>query len=201
MTLCPSWLSLLLTFQWLINQEVVNWYQFVRLPDFCMIFSSTTLIQYWVSCPECDFRGRWLPCEYGLLSFFLFFYLFEQWLCVPFVLMSPFSADITKTALNSTYQAPWIGSVDNENAAKWIDNFLLLVRTVFSNFVSVSGPILSPVLSHVLIWKVSVIYRIHAWNSHFGLHDGHNWQQMAKDKHAQVYTESVVLSCFSSGSW
>uniref|UniRef100_A0A3Q3VXP3 Solute carrier family 5 member 7 n=1 Tax=Mola mola TaxID=94237 RepID=A0A3Q3VXP3_MOLML len=51
---------------------------------------------------------------------------FSLWLCVPFVLMSPFSADITKTALNSTYQAPWIGSVDNENAAKWIDNFLLL---------------------------------------------------------------------------
>ncbi|XP_073342342.1 high-affinity choline transporter 1-like isoform X2 [Pagrus major] len=48
------------------------------------------------------------------------------WLCVPFILMSPHSADITKTAFNFTYQAPWIGSVDGDRAWRWIDNFLLL---------------------------------------------------------------------------
>nr|XP_046263098.1 high-affinity choline transporter 1-like isoform X2 [Scatophagus argus] len=48
------------------------------------------------------------------------------WLCVPFILMNPHSADITKTAFNFTYQAPWIGSVDKERAWRWIDNFLLL---------------------------------------------------------------------------
>ncbi|XP_070769551.1 high-affinity choline transporter 1-like [Enoplosus armatus] len=51
---------------------------------------------------------------------------FSLWLCVPFILMNPHSADITKTAFNFTYQAPWIGSVDKERAWRWIDNFLLL---------------------------------------------------------------------------
>ncbi|XP_036933315.1 high-affinity choline transporter 1-like [Acanthopagrus latus] len=48
------------------------------------------------------------------------------WLCVPFILMYPHSADITKTAFNFTYQAPWIGSVDGDTVWRWIDNFLLL---------------------------------------------------------------------------
>ncbi|XP_029297775.1 high-affinity choline transporter 1-like [Cottoperca gobio] len=51
---------------------------------------------------------------------------FSMWLCVPFILMNPHSVDITKTALNFTYQAPWIGSVDKERAWRWIDQFLLL---------------------------------------------------------------------------
>ncbi|XP_035525720.1 high-affinity choline transporter 1-like isoform X2 [Morone saxatilis] len=50
----------------------------------------------------------------------------SMWLCVPFILMSPHSADITKTAFNFTYQAPWIGSVDKDRAWRWIDNFLIL---------------------------------------------------------------------------
>uniref|UniRef100_A0A8C2YZL5 High-affinity choline transporter 1-like n=1 Tax=Cyclopterus lumpus TaxID=8103 RepID=A0A8C2YZL5_CYCLU len=48
------------------------------------------------------------------------------WLCVPFILMSPYSTDITKTAFNFTYQGPWIGSVEKEEVWRWIDNFLLL---------------------------------------------------------------------------
>ncbi|XP_051275493.1 high-affinity choline transporter 1-like [Dicentrarchus labrax] len=48
------------------------------------------------------------------------------WLCVPFILMSPHSVDITKTAFKFTYQAPWIGSVDKDRAWRWIDNFLIL---------------------------------------------------------------------------
>lgn len=45
--------------------------------------------------------------------------------------MNPHSVDITKTAFNFTYQAPWIGSVDKERLWRWIDNFLLLVRPAF----------------------------------------------------------------------
>ncbi|XP_039669615.1 high-affinity choline transporter 1-like isoform X4 [Perca fluviatilis] len=41
---------------------------------------------------------------------------FSLWLCVPFILMNAHSTDITKTAFNFTYQAPWIGSVDKERA-------------------------------------------------------------------------------------
>ncbi|KAM4621571.1 high-affinity choline transporter 1-like [Polymixia lowei] len=48
------------------------------------------------------------------------------WLCVPFILTNPLSVDITKTALNYTFQAPWTGKVDAEIAWRWIDNFLLL---------------------------------------------------------------------------
>ncbi|XP_034545066.1 high-affinity choline transporter 1-like [Notolabrus celidotus] len=53
----------------------------------------------------------------------VFFFL---WLCVPFILMNPHSADITETAFNYTYQAPWIGSVDGDRAWRWIDNVLIL---------------------------------------------------------------------------
>ncbi|KAL6117560.1 uncharacterized protein ACO6RY_15318 [Pungitius sinensis] len=48
------------------------------------------------------------------------------WLCVPFIFMNTHSTDITKTAFNFTYQAPWVGSVDKERAWRWIDNFLIL---------------------------------------------------------------------------
>ncbi|KAM7000189.1 high-affinity choline transporter 1-like isoform 2-T2 [Tautogolabrus adspersus] len=51
---------------------------------------------------------------------------FSLWLCVPFILMNPYSADITRTALNFTYQAPWVGSLDKESMWRWIDNFLIL---------------------------------------------------------------------------
>uniref|UniRef100_UPI003AAD9AB0 high-affinity choline transporter 1-like n=1 Tax=Centroberyx gerrardi TaxID=166262 RepID=UPI003AAD9AB0 len=48
------------------------------------------------------------------------------WVCVPFALMNPFSLDITQTALNNTFQAPWIGSLEVERAWIWIDSFLLV---------------------------------------------------------------------------
>ncbi|XP_030002298.1 high affinity choline transporter 1-like isoform X1 [Sphaeramia orbicularis] len=51
---------------------------------------------------------------------------FSLWLCVPFILMNPHSVDITKSAFNFTYQAPWVGTVDSDRAWRWIDNFLLL---------------------------------------------------------------------------
>ncbi|XP_056149922.1 high-affinity choline transporter 1-like [Lampris incognitus] len=51
---------------------------------------------------------------------------FSLWLCVPFILTNPVSVDITKTAFNYTFQAPWTGTVDAEKAWIWVDNFLLL---------------------------------------------------------------------------
>lgn len=48
------------------------------------------------------------------------------WLCVPFVLMSSYTDDITKSAHTFTYQAPWTGSVNKQNVWIWLDNFLIL---------------------------------------------------------------------------
>ncbi|XP_056148081.1 high-affinity choline transporter 1-like [Lampris incognitus] len=48
------------------------------------------------------------------------------WLCVPYALMNPASSDITKTAFNSTFQAPWVGTLEAGRVWRWIDNFLLL---------------------------------------------------------------------------
>ncbi|XP_057707009.1 high-affinity choline transporter 1-like isoform X4 [Corythoichthys intestinalis] len=52
---------------------------------------------------------------------------FGLWLCVPFLLMNPYSADITTTAFNFTYQAPWVTSVESDRMWRWIDQFLLLI--------------------------------------------------------------------------
>uniref|UniRef100_A0A4W6BTM4 Uncharacterized protein n=1 Tax=Lates calcarifer TaxID=8187 RepID=A0A4W6BTM4_LATCA len=48
------------------------------------------------------------------------------WLCVPFALMNPAVLDITETAYNSTFQSPWVGTLEADRAWRWIDNFLLL---------------------------------------------------------------------------
>ncbi|XP_077961018.1 high-affinity choline transporter 1 isoform X3 [Gasterosteus aculeatus] len=48
------------------------------------------------------------------------------WLCVPFAMMGPAVVDITETAYNSTFQSPWVGSLEADRAWTWIDNFLLL---------------------------------------------------------------------------
>ncbi|XP_074532262.1 high-affinity choline transporter 1-like [Halichoeres trimaculatus] len=49
-----------------------------------------------------------------------------SWLCIPFLLLSPTSVDITTTSFNHTYQAPWVGTLTADRAWKWIDIFLLL---------------------------------------------------------------------------
>ncbi|XP_067439463.1 high affinity choline transporter 1-like [Thunnus thynnus] len=46
------------------------------------------------------------------------------WLCAPFVLASNVFTDITKTAFNHTYQAPWLGRLESNEVWRWIDNFL-----------------------------------------------------------------------------
>ncbi|KAF0027903.1 hypothetical protein F2P81_020644 [Scophthalmus maximus] len=49
-----------------------------------------------------------------------------SWLCVPFLLTSPTSVDITTTSFNRTFQAPWVGSLTADRAWMWADLFLLL---------------------------------------------------------------------------
>lgn len=48
------------------------------------------------------------------------------WLCIPFVLNSSATVDITKTAFNHTFQEPWIGTLDQGNMWKWTDDFLMI---------------------------------------------------------------------------
>uniref|UniRef100_UPI003AB00907 high-affinity choline transporter 1-like isoform X1 n=2 Tax=Centroberyx gerrardi TaxID=166262 RepID=UPI003AB00907 len=48
------------------------------------------------------------------------------WLCAPFVLASDVYTDITKTAFNQTYQAPWVGQLGPDKAWRWIDHFLVM---------------------------------------------------------------------------
>lgn len=53
-----------------------------------------------------------------------------QWVCVPFLMTSPHSVDISLTAYNQTFQAPWVGTVELNEAGKWFDDFMLLVSGV-----------------------------------------------------------------------
>ncbi|XP_068442756.1 high-affinity choline transporter 1-like [Clinocottus analis] len=48
------------------------------------------------------------------------------WLCVPFILANPSSANITVAAVTKLYQEPWIGRIEPEEAGRWIDDLLLL---------------------------------------------------------------------------
>ncbi|XP_077426777.1 high affinity choline transporter 1-like [Vanacampus margaritifer] len=48
------------------------------------------------------------------------------YVCVPFLLTNPHSLDISLTAYNETFQAPWIGTVPLDEAGKWFDDFMLL---------------------------------------------------------------------------
>lgn len=50
-----------------------------------------------------------------------------QWFCVPFILTSPSSANITVAAVTHLYQEPWIGNLEPEDAGCWIDELLLVV--------------------------------------------------------------------------
>ncbi|KAK7929684.1 hypothetical protein WMY93_006079 [Mugilogobius chulae] len=48
------------------------------------------------------------------------------WVCVPFLMTNPHSLDISLTAYNATFQAPWVGTVELEESGKWFDDFMLL---------------------------------------------------------------------------
>ncbi|XP_029295990.1 high affinity choline transporter 1-like isoform X2 [Cottoperca gobio] len=48
------------------------------------------------------------------------------WVCVPFLMTNPHSLDISLTAYNQTFQTPWVGTVELDEAGKWFDDFMLL---------------------------------------------------------------------------
>ncbi|XP_033471302.1 high-affinity choline transporter 1-like [Epinephelus lanceolatus] len=52
--------------------------------------------------------------------------LLSLWLWVPFALTSGVYTDITTTAWNHTYQAPWLGHLESDEIGRWIDDFLVL---------------------------------------------------------------------------
>ncbi|XP_059182344.1 high affinity choline transporter 1-like [Centropristis striata] len=56
----------------------------------------------------------------------LSFMFIGLWLCVPFILVSPSSANITVAAVTKLYQEPWIGKLELEDAGPWVDEILLL---------------------------------------------------------------------------
>ncbi|XP_027147232.1 high affinity choline transporter 1 [Larimichthys crocea] len=71
------------------------------------------------------------------------------WLCAPFVLASDVYTDITQTAVNHTYQAPWLGHIESHEAWTWVDNFLVLTlgNLAFQDFhqgLSPPAPHLQP---------------------------------------------------------
>lgn len=55
-------------------------------------------------------------------------FLTLQWFCVPFILTSPASANITVAAVTELYQEPWIGKLETEDVGRWLDELLLLVK-------------------------------------------------------------------------
>ncbi|XP_041646002.1 high-affinity choline transporter 1-like [Cheilinus undulatus] len=54
----------------------------------------------------------------------LFLIFFGLWVCVPFVLMSPYTLDISQTLMNNTLHAPWIGTPELKTAWRIVDDFL-----------------------------------------------------------------------------
>lgn len=56
----------------------------------------------------------------------LIFMVLSLWTCVPFALMNPATENIAYTAVHELYQAPWIGKLDPEYTARWLDDLVYL---------------------------------------------------------------------------
>ncbi|XP_008301173.1 high affinity choline transporter 1-like [Stegastes partitus] len=56
----------------------------------------------------------------------LSFMLLGLWLCVPFIMTSPSSANFTVAAVTTLYQEPWLGKLEPKDTGRWIDDLLLL---------------------------------------------------------------------------
>ncbi|XP_029016616.1 high affinity choline transporter 1-like [Betta splendens] len=56
----------------------------------------------------------------------LSFILVGLWVCVPFILTSPTSANFTTSAVTKLHQQPWLGKLELEDAGRWLDDVLLL---------------------------------------------------------------------------
>lgn len=52
------------------------------------------------------------------------------------MMTNPHSVDISLTAYNATFQAPWVGTVELDEAGKWFDDFMLLVSV---NVIKATG--------------------------------------------------------------
>lgn len=48
------------------------------------------------------------------------------WLCVPFIMTTPYAANVTVAAVSKLHQEPWLGSLQLQDAGRWIDELLLL---------------------------------------------------------------------------
>uniref|UniRef100_A0A672J6W0 Uncharacterized protein n=1 Tax=Salarias fasciatus TaxID=181472 RepID=A0A672J6W0_SALFA len=56
----------------------------------------------------------------------LCFMLVGLWLCVPFILTTPYAANMTLAAVSELHQGPWLGKLQLQDAGRWIDELLLL---------------------------------------------------------------------------
>lgn len=80
----------------------------------------------------------------------VFLYSVFQWLCVPFILTNPSSANFTVAAVTKLHQEPWVGKLELEDAGRWVDEILVLVKynkfhhychyvLFFTNTIATSG--------------------------------------------------------------
>ncbi|XP_040282262.1 high-affinity choline transporter 1-like [Bufo bufo] len=56
----------------------------------------------------------------------LLFMLVSLWICVPFTLLNSASENIAYTAVHGVYQGPWIGNIQPEYIARWLDDLAFL---------------------------------------------------------------------------
>nr|XP_046259047.1 high-affinity choline transporter 1-like [Scatophagus argus] len=84
------------------------------------------------------------------------------WLCIPFILLNDASANITQTAFNNTFQEPWIGTLDQYNVWKWIDDFLMLGlgSVSFQSFHQRTLSASSPLTAQLTCYAAAVVIAI-----------------------------------------
>ncbi|KAM8977823.1 high affinity choline transporter 1-like [Pelodytes ibericus] len=56
----------------------------------------------------------------------LLFMMVSLWICVPFALQNSASVEIAYTALHAVYQGPWMGTIQPEYIARWLDDLAYL---------------------------------------------------------------------------
>ncbi|XP_043926879.1 high affinity choline transporter 1 [Protopterus annectens] len=83
----------------------------------------------------------------------LFCIFIGLWISIPYALRNPAVTDIGFTAVQYVYQEPWLGTLNSEDVASWIDNFLLLMlggipwQVYFQRVLSASSATYAQVLS------------------------------------------------------